>query len=304
MTSLWDQQKWIQQLTRLEDTFSKGQFSHQDHHVEVIGFGEISTILQFQKQPQWVVKRMPIFSSIKEANNYLQTYLEYNRLLVDCGLNIPLSQEYIIGKNPVSLYLLQEAFKVEQIVSNALRNAATEASAVILKKVIQEIEKIFYFNEKNSTEYLLSCDGQSSNWALSDDGVYFIDTSTPLYKKSNVEQLEYELLLKSTPPLLRGIIRRFFLNDVLNRYYKKDMVYMDLIANLQKEQLTHLIPNALEMINPYLDNSLTEKAVIKYYQNDKFIWQVFLSFRKFDRWLHKHCWHKPYQYLLPDKVQR
>ena len=304
MTEQWGDEQWQNQLTKLENKISVGQFDKEEHEVTIIGFGEISTILQFQEQHDWVVKRMPVFDSDEQAEKYLKTYLHYNQLLKAAGLNIPLNRESIVGNNPVSLYLMQQAFLPEQIANNALRVANDEQQKIILQMVICEIEKVFAYNRKQGSHNLLSCDGQMSNWALVEDNVYFIDTSTPLFKKDNSEQLEYELLLKSTPSFLRGIIRRFFLDDVLERYYDKRLVYLDLIANLQKEQLQLLIPQAIALVNPLIDSPLSEKIVEQYYRNDKFIWQVFLVFRKFDRWLYRYFWRKPYQYLLPEKIQR
>lgn len=304
MVTNWSETEWQKQLTSLEQILASGQSIKQAQGVVIIGFGEISTILQFQQQPHWVIKRMPIFDTDEQANRYLQNYLQYTMLLREAGLNIPLSSELIIGNNPVTLYILQTAFPAERIASNALRTSNFEQQKIILQQLIQEIEKVFTYNLKYGNDYLLSCDGQASNWAIAGDKIHFIDTSTPLFKKDNLEQLEYDLLLKSTPCFLRGIIRCFFLDDILERYYKKSQVYIDLIANLQKEQLGYLIPHAIQLVNPYLDKQLSEKIVTDYYRQDKITWQVFLAFRKFDRWMHKYLWHKPYQYILPEKVHR
>jgi len=304
MTVQWSNEDWSRELDELDTNLCKGRFDDQKQNVKIIGYGEISTILQFQQQTEWVVKRMPIFDSNSQAKKYLVSYRTYNILLQDAGINIPSHQESIIGENPVSLYLMQHAFNPEQIASTALQSADIEQQGAILSGIVQEIEKIFHYNQNSNSDYLLSCDGQSSNWAIDGDKIFYIDTSTPLFKKNFVEQLEYELLLKSTPSFLRGIIRIFFLKDVLDRYYQKKLVYIDLIANLKKEQLSHLIPMTIAIVNSFLENPLSEKDINQYYRQDKFIWQLFLSFRKLDRWLHHNLWHKPYQYFLPEKVQR
>ncbi len=307
----WSDEIWQQYLEQLEIQFSSGELSinsiKKNTHVSIVGYGEISTILMSNQQPDWVLKRLPIFESRKQADNYLKNYKKYIQLLEKARINTPSHREFIVGKNPRSLYLLQAAFNPQQVGNQALKNKSVKQQLLIIEKVVSEIEKIFKFNEISQEEkgdYLLSCDGQISNWAITEDQIYFIDTSTPLFKYRQQEQLEYELLLKSTPGFMRWIIRRFFLEDVLQRYYDKRSVYIDLLANLIKEQLSSLIPEAMILINKNLETSINIKEIENYYREDKFIWSLFLRLKKIDRWLYRYLYGKPYQYLLPDKIIR
>jgi len=306
----WSERQWCDHLTQLELALNLPKFCEKSAKAKIIGFGEISTILQFNEQPTWVFKRMPIFDSIVQAKEYQQRYCQYNQLLSQAGINIADGFEVVTDGNPVALYLIQQAFQSQQIGNRALHAAPLDKQKLIIGNIFQQIEKIFLFNQQSGNEFLLSCDGQVSNWAINESHVYYIDTSTPLYKKNGVEKLEYELLLKSTPRFMRGIIRRFFLKEVLERYYHKEQVYMDLIANLYKEKLVHLVPIAIKLANKNLksdsnfDQVLNQNDVKNYYSRDKLIWRLFLALRKIDRWLHRYVWRKPYQYLLPDKIER
>ncbi len=114
-------------------------------------------------------------------------------------------------------------------------------------------------------------------------------------------------MLQSAPSFLRWIIRLFFLDDVMNRYYVPKLVYTDLAANLFKEQKPELIPDAISIINTYLPNK--EDVVItgeveKYYKEDKLIWSLFLAFRKIDRWLKTALFRGRYEFILPGKIKR
>jgi hypothetical protein len=173
--------------------------------------------------------------------------------------------------------------------------------------IVTEIEKVWRFNELHSTETELSIDGQLSNWVRQHDQFYFIDTSTPLFRKNGMEQLDPELLLQSAPGFLRWILRLFFLDDVMNRYYDRRQVYIDLAANLHKEQRPDLIPVMLKIINrnkPETMPPLTEDEINKYYKEDKRIWTLFLAFRKIDRWLTTKLFRKTYNFILPGKIKR
>ena len=135
----------------------------------------------------------------------------------------------------------------------------------------------------------------------------FVDTSTPLFRKNGTEQLDAELFLKSAPAFLRWILRLFFLDDVLNRYYDQRLVCMDLAANLYKEQQPALIPLAVRIINTILSDSiepLTEKEVAKYYRQDKLIWTLYLAFRRLDRWFATKLFRRRYEFILPGRIKR
>ena len=153
----------------------------------------------------------------------------------------------------------------------------------------------------------MSIDGQVSNWALVNNDLFYFDTSTPLFKINGTEQMNPELLLNSTPKALRWIIRKFFLQEVMDRYYDLRLIYIDLIANLYKEQKSDFIKPAVYLANELLLESsqkITEAEVEKYYKNDKLIWQLFLSFRKIDRWYSNHILRKQYEFILPGNIKR
>ena len=57
---------------------------------------------------------------------------------------------------------------------------------------------------------------------------FYLDTSTPLYRKEGSEQLEPELLLQAAPGYLRWFVEWLFLDDVMNRYYDARKVFKDL----------------------------------------------------------------------------
>jgi len=128
-----------------------------------------------------------------------------------------------------------------------------------------------------------------------------------LFCKDGIERLDPELFLKSAPAFLRWILRWLFLKDVINRYYDQRQVYIDLAANLYKEQRADLIPLTVTIINRQLGTDqkpLTVDEVDKYYREDKLIWSFYLSFRRIDRWLTTKIFRRRYEYILPGKIKR
>ena len=93
----------------------------------------------------------------------------------------------------------------------------------------------------------------------------------------------------------------------MTRYYIPRLVFMDLIANLHKEQKPELIEPAIELVNaklPHDQAPLTKTKVDKYYREDKLIWIVFLGLRRLDRFFTTRLLWKRYEFILPGKIRR
>jgi hypothetical protein len=276
---------------------------------KVLGFGEISSIFQVGETSDIAFKRMPLFREKQSAEDYNRKYHAYCALLEKAGLTLPRHQTAVveIPRRSVVLYIAQEQFAKERFVHNILHTGKPEELKPLIEQVIKEIQKVWEFNRTNKPELELSLDGQLSNWVKTDNKLYYIDTSTPIYRELGKEQLDPEPLLKSAPSFLRWILKLFFVKDVMNRYYDQRLVYTDLAANLYKERRHDLIPMVLGIINRYLPGNappLTIKEIDRYYREDKLIWALFLAFRRTDRWISTKIFRKRYEFILPGKIKR
>ena len=276
----------------------------------VIGYGEISTVFQVQGDDQNAYKRMPLFDNRKIAEDYAQIYDSYCNYLKQIGLNLPEDETVIITheQRPVVLYIIQRRYNSNRFAHKLIKTYDEQKFAELLQNICTEIEKVWNYNLINMPKTEVALDGQLSNWVLGeDDKVLYIDTSTPLFKKNEIEQLDSELILKTAPSFLRWILRLFFLKDVMNRYYDRRLVYLDLIANLYKEQRPDLIPISIKIINNYLNDGekpFDIKEVEKYYKEDKLIWTLFLAFRRLDKWFTTTILRRRYEFILPGKIKR
>lgn len=279
----------------------------------LIGYGEISAIFEIAGNSGVAFKRMPLFKDRTAAVAYTNIYYEYCRLLSEAGLRLPPHQTAIIEvpDRPVVLYIAQKKLPAACFGHQLIHTFPAGGIAQLIETIVAEISKIRQFNRNRGPALELALDGQLSNWVRLDDHpeplLYYIDTSTPLLRQDGVEQLNPELFLQSTPFFLRWILRRFFLEDLLNRYYVQRQVFIDLAANLYKEQRSELIPTVIEIINRRLasdQEQLSADEVKKYYREDRLLWSLFLSFRRIDRWLTTRILRRRYEFILPGKIRR
>ena len=277
---------------------------------KVIGYGEISTVFEIDGDEKNAYKRLALFENRESAEDYTNIYNAYCNYLRKSGLNLPDDETVIIDNDnrATVLYIVQSKLDPKNFAHKLILNYTEQQASEILTKICGEIEKVWKFNSQNNPDLEFALDGQLSNWVIENDyKIFYVDTSTPLFKIKDVEQLNPDLILKTAPSFLRWILRLFFLKDVMNRYYEPRSVYMDLIANLHKEQRPDLVPIAIDIVNKYIkepDKKFDIGEINKYYKEDKLIWTLFLAFRKFDRFLKSKIFHKRYEYILPGKIKR
>ena len=221
----------------------------------------------------------------------------------------------------VVVNIIQEKLDSRTLVNNAIHTFSDDDVALVFVAILDGIGQAFKYNDANRGSTEIGFDAQMSNWAISGyDGeagslpdrveLIYIDTSSPLLRLHGEEQLDPELFLRSAPSFLRWVIRLLFMEDLLNRYYDRRQVIIDVLANLYKEKRADLIPVLVEKANSFLEHCrgsslkpVTEEEVASYYKEDARIWTVYLTFRRIDRWIHRVIG-KPYPYVLPGRIDR
>jgi hypothetical protein len=293
----------------------------------VLGYGEISTVFEIQVEGlrDLAFKRMCCFETLDELKPYVDTYLMYNQVLEDqVGLHLPpYGYALFVSESgrPV-FYIIQKRLLPASIGNNALQFLPPQEIISLFKMVLLELHKVWVFN-RSEADCQVGIDGQISNWALEGfdplhpglsqgASLLYVDTSTPMVRLHGVEQLNAELFLRSAPPYLTWILRILFLQDVVTRYYDPRKVTIDLIANFYKEQRPELVPELVAAANAYIQGEgadlhlaeITEKEVSDYYREDEVIWRLYLSMRRFDRFVRKKMLGLEYPYILPGKIKR
>lgn len=293
----------------------------------VLGYGEISTVFEIQAEGMHglAFKRMSVFETAVELRQYLETYQLYNRTLVEeVGINLPPHGHAAFANKagrPI-FYIIQQKVPPDSIGNNTIHLLPREEICRLFLCVLRELQKIWEHNQRQS-DCTAGIDGQISNWVIDDfdpslpylderTSLAYIDTSTPFLRLQGVEQMDPELFLRSAPRLLAWILRMFFLQDVLDRYYDFREVVIDLLANFYKEQRSDLIPDLLEAANRFFVEETTgldvqpieEQEVRAYYREDALIWRLYLNMRRLDHFMYTKILRHDYPYILPGKTIR
>lgn len=294
--------------------------------IKILGFGEISLVFEILNDPAHLAyKRIPIFDNEKQVKRHIWAYKEYCRILTEeIGLSLP-QHDAIWFKNEmdeIKFYCIQQKIDPEAVGNKVIHQVSDEEIETLVLLAMREMKKVWTLNKENKT-LEVGLDGQISNFVVVDydprvpkisetSKLLYLDTSTPLFRRNNIEAMEAELFLKSAPSFLRFLIKALFLEEVVDRYYDWRLVAIDLIANFFKEQKSEMVPRLIRRMNQFFREEakdfnigqITFEEVHKYYKNDKMIWVIFQNARKLDRFLKSKLFKKKYDFYLPDKIKR
>jgi hypothetical protein len=293
----------------------------------VLGYGEISTVFEIQVDgmEKLAFKRLPLFYSAAELDDYRAAYDRYIDLLESkIGLRLPLHGYAAFPDDagrPI-FYIIQQQEQDHAIGHKAIHHLPDDQVVTLVTRLLREMRRVWDFN-RGRPALQVALDGQISNWVIKgldldhpsvgdSSSFLYLDTSTPLFQVDDVEQLDPELFLRSAPSFLRWVLRLFFLDDVINRYYDFHLVTVDMIAQFYKEQRPELIPALVAAANAFFAGEgaeldvapLTEDEIRAYYREDALIWRLYLGLRRFDRFLHRWILRRHYPYILPGRIKR
>lgn len=303
--------------------------------VDIVGYGEISTVMRLKKtdlinefegvdynDSYWIWKKMPPFPNLNEVHAFQKLYVQYRDLLIQkLDIFVPAQViRYFKHDDYYTVYAGQEKVDDRCIGNILIKTINRQNAEILLMMILKKLNNVSMFNKKNES-IKIGIDAQLSNWVFiskhktlksvhPDDDLLYIDTSSPFIRINGEDQINTEIFIKSAASFLRPIIRRFFLQQVLDRYYDMRLVSIDLIANLYKEKRIDLIDKFIAITNDYYsktgmsDNPISKKEIQDYYLNDAFIWKFYQASRKIDRFITEKILRKKYLFRISGKIER
>lgn len=289
----------------------------------VLDYGETSTILTIGgDQARGVVyKRLPVFLNTEDAGRYEVLHRRYLKVLGErAGVRVvPTTTVQLpdATKRFVVVYVVQEMVPEDTICHMATYRLAPPDVHRMVMAILAETAKVFDLNRIHQGEIELGIDSEISNWALIGFDpdrcvlperfkLVYLHTHVPLMRRHGVDQLDPEPFLRPAPSVLVPIIRRTFLPRILTRYYDFRRVAIDLVAKVDQEGRSELVPGIIDAINWYFlaergehhFRPVTLEEVKRFHRWDAFVWRAYLFLRRVDR---RACLfrRRPYPYILP-----
>lgn len=284
-------------LDDLEQRVRRALATGDRSKIDVLGYGEISTVLRVSEGDRaYAAKRLPPFPP-GAIEPYRAACTAYLAALGDRGISTaPSTIEVVPYGDSEAVYCVQPI--EERLLVDYLRTLDPDAAVPVAERLVEVIDA--------AIDDRLGLDAQVSNWALTPDGDFiYLDVTTPLLRNhAGEEMLDTDLFIASLPAFLRPGVRRFLLPEILSHYYDARAALLDLIGNLKKERLEHLVEPFLTATNRRVDPDITHKELDGYYRSDALMWEVLQRLRRSDRWWQRTIRRRGYPFLLPGKVDR
>lgn len=280
---------------RLQRAFATGDESELD----VLGYGEISTVLAHEHEgARYACKRLPDFDSRERFDRYAEVFERYVQSLGEAGVEaVPSTLVALDRKNAVAGWCVQRVLPAEGMLIRRMREASLAEAEALFERLCEGILA--------AVDARRGLDAQISNWAIVGDRMLYLDLTTPLLRDaSGKEELDTGLFLASLPWALRGPVYLFLLRSILDKYHDPRGVVLDVLGNLHKEKLAHLIEPLMALANRRLERPLSAKEIRAYYEDDASTWALLQRLRRADRWWQRKVRRRPYPFLLPGRIER
>ncbi len=290
----------VDDLDELERRFQKAFATGRADGIEVVGYGEITSVVAWPGVDGPVAaKRLPTFRAGEGVDPYLTLLDDYLKGLRSLGVDaVPtVTRTLTSSTGDVAVYLLQPLLEPGQVGHLYLASISPDEAAGFLDQI--------YEGTQAAIGAGIGLDAQVSNWGLVGDDLVYFDVTTPLLKDAQgIDRIDVDIFLASLPWVLRGPVKQFLVQGIIDEYFDVRTTFLNLIAQFYKERLAHLIPIALERANRRLAEPITVREVKRYYARDARMWEFLQRLRRIDRWWHLKVRRISYPLLIPGKVAR
>ncbi len=289
----------------LENAIQSSLRSLDTSELTILGYGEITTVFRLaSNEGAFACKRFPVFRNGDDAEVHQRLIEAYIAALEDHGIRV-LESGFVPLTMPdgkTVLYLVQPIIEPNRIGPAYFASLTPEEAA----KSFQDICRAL----KNSVSPTLAPDGQLSNWLFLDDGLAYMDISTPFMRSpEGAERCNWGLLTESVLSGLLMPARGYFKKkapETVASYYTLRGQAVDFLGNLRKENLGHLIEAFIPIANDslVLDPPITLSDVKKYYNADADLYALLMRLQRINRFFYRHVMRKTYPNFVPPDIER
>jgi hypothetical protein len=284
--------------------------------IEIIGYGEVSTVFSLAVLPGSVCKRMAGFRDAQAAGRYVEVVSRYLALLEAEGVRVVSTQIVPIERRarPPVVYLLQPRLDATGFGNQILKHGADAQLVACLDRVLASVGRLLRSNLERHDGRSVTVDAQLSNWHFAGEGEpLLIDVGTPFMRRDGVDEIGAELFLAPVPPGIRVYYRRArAVERYLDAFFDPRRLFVDALANFHKEGRADRIPLALERVNRWLREdvpalggaAIRPEEIDRYYREDARTLELYLKARRLDRFVRTRLLRGRYYFILPGAIRR
>lgn len=263
--------------------------------MEIIGAGEITCVVAWRGH---ACKRLPPFTDPARVSAYEQLLGEYLAALNQAGVStLPTTLVRITNRDRLVAYLVQPRIPAGNGMPRWMLGVPMSEAVAMAARVLDLV--------RGCNAAGVGIDANLSNWLVQDGQPVYLDVSTPMLRDAaGRHRLDTEIFVATLPAIVRGVVRKYFVNDLLDRYFVTRSVYENLIGDLPNTQLDHFTARLLTEANARLDQPLTLKQIAAYRREDRLTWRTIRQLLKLEQFWRRTVLRSPHPHLLPSQFTR
>ncbi len=263
--------------------------------LEIIGAGEMTCVVAWDG---YACKRLPPASDPARIEAYGALVLRYVEVLraadvpvVETGfVAVPGSDGETVG------YVVQPRLDPIDLLPGVMRSLDAAAAVEILRTIEGHVDRTLAAGA--------GIDPQISNWAMQNGEPVLLDVTTPMLRdEEGRDLLDTDLFLKTLPFGIRQLVRRFMVDELLDKNFERHGIFLDLIGNLINYDLEDLTEPFLDVINPGLDLPITAREVTGYRRSEWLTWKLMRLALHGEQLWRTRVLRAPDLHLLPSRFQ-
>lgn len=262
---------------------------------KLMGVGRLSNTYQILEEGQELIlyTRMPFFDTLPRMDAYEKLYIRHNQQLKEIGLDLPEYGSTRIQKKggQTVLYLFRKRQPPTATAVGIISRVTNAECFALARQILREINKVWKFNIKNRSRLEVSIDGRLSNWSVpgmvsatskvdAKTELQYVPDGTPLMRENETELLDPELFFLRAIEVVKPIMKRRHLRDVLARFYDMRRICIDMLADFMRAR-SNIFSGVVDVANQFLSEeaaverllSITPEEVMQY-TADAFSWKL------------------------------
>ncbi|MDQ3744150.1 MAG: DUF6206 family protein [Acidobacteriota bacterium] len=239
-----------------------------DHGLKIIGHGSISVSIEWRESA--VVKPLPLFPSRAAFDAYSFVLGKHFQILEDGSVGILSTTLQGLEREGGAWagWLIQPRVPSERLLPEYLRSVGQGEAVASLSELAAHITAVV------SPRFGLDAD--LTNWCVDDAcKLLLLDSSPPLLRDDQGRGLvDLGIFLASIPHLLRAPVRRFVVPRLINKFFERRSLFVDILSGFYSEQLSHLLPEVIPRWSSLVENRITEEEVLRYKRRNERLWRA------------------------------
>lgn len=245
-----------------------------DHGLKIIGRGSISVSIEWRGGA--VVKPLPPFTSRAAFDAYSSVLGKHFQVLE--GGNVGVLSTTLQGSERArgdwAGWLVQPVVPPARLLPQYLRGTGPAEAVASLVTLASHLTSVV------SPRFGLDAD--ITNWCVGDGGrLLLLDSSTPLLRDGRGRSLlDMDIFLASIPRALRAPVGRFVVPRLVNKFFERRSLFVDILSGFYSEQLSHLLPEVIPRWSSLVEKELTEKEVLRYRRRNERLWRALAALER------------------------